>query len=141
MRRLRKIRVIRGSQKLRACPVVIDDADGMHSLGARPVARRAMSLVELLAIVAMIGVLAAVVIVRIGSTSDDARGRACNVQRGNIEIQIQLYFRSEGAWPATNLADLGGQVAYFPEGLPSCPVDGSPYTMDATTHRIVGHDH
>jgi type II secretory pathway pseudopilin PulG len=100
-----------------------------------------MSIVELLAVVTIIGILAAVIVIRIQPQSDDVRARACNAQRGNIEIQIELYYRNQGAWPTTSLSDIGGNVQYFPEGLPDCPVDGSTYTIDASTHRVVGHNH
>ncbi len=103
--------------------------------------RRGFSLVELLAIVALIGILAAILLVRIGPPSAEVRARACNAQRGDIEIQVQLFHRNTGSWPAADLSDIGGQAAYFPEGLPTCPVDGSAYTIDPTTHHVVGHDH
>ena len=37
--------------------------------------------------------------------------------------------------------DIGTVDDYFPDGLPTCPVDGTSYTLDATTHFLVGHDH
>ena len=100
-----------------------------------------MSLIEMLAVIAVLGVVAVIVIPRFATQSDQAKGKACEVQKGNIEIQAQLWFRNKGAWPAADLSDIGADVSYFPEGLPTCPTDGSSYGFDATTQRVPGHDH
>jgi hypothetical protein len=42
----------------------------------------------------------------------------------------------KGAWPALDLTDIGADVNYFPGGLPTNPVDGSAYTVNATTHHV-----
>ena len=41
----------------------------------------------------------------------------------------------------TATRDIGANIEYFPEGLPSCPVDGSSYTFDSATETITGHNH
>ena len=43
--------------------------------------------------------------------------------------------------PLANLSDVGGDINYFPEGLPLCPVDSSAYTIDNTTGLVIGHNH
>lgn len=103
----------------------------------------ALSLVELLAVVAIIGVLAAVAISRIVASSDESRRQACFAIQGDIELQVQLYYRNQNTWPATDLSDMQppATYAYFPDGTPTCPVDGSPYSIDAATHEVVGHSH
>jgi hypothetical protein len=34
------------------------------------------------------------------------------------------------------LSDIGGNVNYFPDGMPTTPVDRSACTLNATTHRV-----
>jgi prepilin-type N-terminal cleavage/methylation domain-containing protein len=101
----------------------------------------AFSLVELLAAVTVLAVLAVMVIPRIVGSATDASNSACHVNQGEIEIQAQLWYRNTDAWPAADLGDIGSDPDYFPEGLPTCPVDGTPYTLDPVTHEVVGHDH
>ena len=61
--------------------------------------------------------------------------------KATSKCRSQLWYRNKSAWPAANLADIGADMAYFPEGLPTCPVDGSAYTFDTSTHRATGHTH
>lgn len=103
--------------------------------------RRGLSLLELLAVVAILGVLAVVVIPRLGSGAHESKRQSCHVQRSVIEIQATLWRRERGAWPQSDLADVGADQAFFPEGLPTCPVDGSAYTFDASSGRVTGHGH
>lgn len=103
--------------------------------------QRAFSLLEMLAVVAILGLLAAVVLANFSSTSNTAKKRACYVTKGEIELQVRLWYRDKGSWPQNNLSNIGADTGYFPEGLPTCPVDGTAYTIDGTTHRVVGHTH
>ena len=107
----------------------------------RKSARHGVSLLQLLAVVAILGVLSAVVLHRVFLPRDTVRQNACYVLKGQIELQTQLWFRQQGSWPATDLSDIGTDPDYFPEGLPICPVDGSAYSLDSNTHRVMGHIH
>ena len=102
--------------------------------------QRAFSLLEVLAVVTILGILAALVIPRLAGSTEEADRNACFVNQGDIEIQAHLWRRHNGVWPAASLNDIGGDDQYFPEGLPTCPVDGSAYTIDATG-QVVGHTH
>lgn len=103
--------------------------------------RDGFTLLELLAVVAILGIIASVVVPRLGNQSQKTKATACDVQRGNIEVQAQLWFRNRARWPARDLSDIGDTADYFPDGLPVCPVDGSPYSFDASSERVVAHDH
>jgi hypothetical protein len=46
------------------------------------------------------------------------------------------YYIDNNAWPATNLSDIGANVNYFPDGLPTNPIDGTAYSLNTTTHRV-----
>ena len=103
--------------------------------------RSGFSLLELLAVVTLIGILAVIVIPRFSNQSMNAKRNACTVNKHNIEVQCQLWMRQKNASPRTDLMDIGADQVYFPEGVPTCPVDNSPYTIDGTTQRVIGHTH
>jgi prepilin-type N-terminal cleavage/methylation domain-containing protein len=103
--------------------------------------RRAFSLVELMAVVAILGVLAALIVPRVLGHHDSAKRSACLANQAEIELQVKLWRRNTGAYPAANLSNIGANISYFPEGLPTCPVDGSAYTIDTTSGLVIGHTH
>jgi prepilin-type N-terminal cleavage/methylation domain-containing protein len=104
------------------------------------VCRKGLSMLEMLACVAILGVLVALVVPRLHSGAKDCKAEACRVHQRTIEIQALLWKRQQGGWPASNLSDLGSSPTYFPEGLPVCPVDESAYTLNSNG-RIIGHSH
>lgn len=112
-------------------------------LAQRPAAcrHRAFSIIELLAVVTILGVLAAILIPRASSQIDNTKREACQLNKGEVEVQAQLWKRNTGSLPASNLATIGADLGYFPEGLPTCPVDGTAYTIDTTTGKVIGHTH
>jgi len=97
------------------------------------------SLMELLAVVTILGIIAALVLPRIVVSNDQAKEKACLHNRAEINISVEEYYIHNGAWPANNLSDIGADINYFPGGLPTCPVSGNAYTVDPTTHRVNGH--
>ena len=104
------------------------------------------SLIEMLAVLTVLGVVAALVVPRVFVNKATTNKNACQTHCRHIEIQVQLWKRQHGAWPANDLSNMlpssaPSQYDYFPDGLPVCPVDGSPYTIDATTREVVGHQH
>lgn len=101
----------------------------------------AFSLVELMGTLAILGLLAAIIVPRIAGGDEQSKIAACEALKGNIEVQVELWLHSTGSWPAANLANIGSDLIYFPQGLPVCPVDGSSYTIDAVTGRVMGHTH
>lgn len=102
--------------------------------------RRGFSLLELMAVTAVLGVVAAIVVSRLSAGSTASKRGACETQQGNIEVQAEIWRHNTGAWPAADLANIGGNVGYFPAGVPTCPVEGTAYTIDSAG-RVVGHAH
>lgn len=103
--------------------------------------RSGFSLLEILAVVTIVGILAVVVLARISESAANAKKNACYVHKGNIEVQVQRWYRTKASWPDLNLANIGSENAYFSDGLPTCTVDGTSYTLDAATHHVSGHNH
>lgn len=102
--------------------------------------RCAFTLLELVCALTIIGILATVGCPRATKGQVEAKSAACQTHCGNIEIQAELWRHNTGAWPATNLSNIGASNAYFPAGLPTCPVDGSAYSINSAG-RVTGHNH
>jgi len=103
--------------------------------------RNGFSLVELMAAAVILAIVAAYIIPRVGDYVATANKNACSTNRGDIELQVKLWHRNHGSYPLANLSDVGADPTYFPQGLPTCPVDGTSYTIDTTTGLVVGHSH
>src|SRR6188472_1065563 len=98
--------------------------------------RRGFSLLELLAVVTILGIIAVVVIPRISVSSTTAKANANNQNKSEINGAVERWYFNNSAWPANNLSDIGADTNYFPNGVPTNPVDGSAYTLNAATHRV-----
>ena len=103
--------------------------------------RRGFSLLELTMVIMLLAILAWVALPRLLGNSLDTKKNTCYMNVRDIEVQAELWYRDNGTWPAVNLSDIGVDGGYFPDGLPNCPVDGTAYTLDGTTHRVSGHSH
>jgi prepilin-type N-terminal cleavage/methylation domain-containing protein len=99
------------------------------------------SLLEILAVVVLMGIVAMIAIPRFGKTSDSAKVTTCHINTGNIEVQASLWFRNKGTWPAGDLSDIFANPNYFPDGRTVCPLDGTSYSFDSTAEAVVGHSH
>jgi prepilin-type N-terminal cleavage/methylation domain-containing protein len=99
------------------------------------------SLMELMAALAILGVLATLVIPRVANHHATSGKAACDANQGDIELQVRLWKRVNGTYPAANLSDIGASTTYFPSTVPVCPVDGTPYTISTTTGLVTGHTH
>ncbi len=103
--------------------------------------RRGFTLTELMAVLALLGLLAALIVPRVVGHYDSANRAACDLNQGEIELQVKLWRRNHGASPAADLSNIGADPSYFPDGLPTCPVDGSAYTINTTSGTVIGHTH
>ena len=103
--------------------------------------RRGFSLMELLAVVTILGIIAAIIVPRVANSSETAKQRTCVYNVGHIHSAVERYRDATGSWPSANLVELDGALDYFPDGIPPCPVSGAAYTLDVTggLYRVDGH--
>ena len=102
----------------------------------RGLKKRGFSLLELLAVVTILGIIAAIIVPRVTVSSATAKTKVRDHHKATINAAVERYFIDNNAWPANNLSDIGVNVNYFPDGLPANPIDGTAYTLNATTHRV-----
>ena len=98
--------------------------------------RKGFSLMELLAVVTILGIIAAIIVPRVTVSSDTAKQKVSSHNKATINSAVERYYVDQGSWPANDLSDIGADPNYFPEGVPTNPVDGSAYTLNAATHRV-----
>ena len=99
--------------------------------------RSGFSLMELLAVVTILGIIAAMVVPRVSSSSTTSKQKVHAHNKATINAAVERYFVELGTWPANDLSDIGANTSYFPDGLPANPVNpGTPYSIDATKHRV-----
>jgi prepilin-type N-terminal cleavage/methylation domain-containing protein len=98
--------------------------------------RFGFSLLELLAVVTILGIIAVVVIPRISVSSGTAKANANIQNKSEINSAVERWYFNSGTWPKNDLSDIGADSSYFPNGLPANPVDASAYALDGTTHRV-----
>jgi general secretion pathway protein G len=67
--------------------------------------QKGFTLVELLVVIVILGILAAVVVFAVGGSTDDAKSSACNSERSTVEAAIEAYRAKTGDYPA-NMAAL-----------------------------------
>ncbi len=94
------------------------------------------SLMELLAVVTILGIIAAIIVPRISTSSDTAKQKVRNHHAATINAAVERWYIDKNSWPADNLTDIGADVNYFPEGLPLNPFEGGAYALNTTTKRV-----
>lgn len=98
--------------------------------------RYGFSLMELLAVVTILGIIAAIIVPRVTVSSDTAKTKVSSHHKATINAAVERWYIEKGAWPANDLSDIGADVNYFPDGIPVNPVDSSAYSLNATTHHV-----
>ncbi len=93
------------------------------------------SLLELLAVVTILGIIAVVVIPRISISSAKAKEEADRQNKSEINSSVERWYFEKGTWPKDDLSDIGADTDYFPSGIPKNPATGAAYSLNATTHR------
>ncbi len=99
--------------------------------------RSAFSLLEALAVVVILGIIALVVVSRINFSSAIAKENSCFQNKAEINAAVERYrFENDSLPNNINALDV---PAYFPGGVPNCPVSGGNYVLFGATKRVSGH--
>ena len=98
--------------------------------------RAGFSLMELLAVVTILGIIAAIIVPRVAISSDTAKAKVNSHNKATINAAVERWYIEKGTWPANNLSDIGADTSYFPEGVPVNPTNNAAYSLNATTHRV-----
>jgi prepilin-type N-terminal cleavage/methylation domain-containing protein len=98
--------------------------------------RAGFSLMELLAVVTILGIIAAIIVPRVTVSSDTAKQKVNAHNKATINAAVERWYIEKGTWPADNLADIGADANYFPDGIPTNPINGNAYQLNTTTHRV-----
>lgn len=110
---------------------------GLPTMSKKQNRRSAFSLLELLAVVTILGVIAVVVVPRISTSSDRAKQEVNRQNMAEINSAVERWYFEKGSWPSPDLSDIGADPGYFPEGIPVNPVSGATYSLDKTTFRVI----
>ena len=85
------------------------------------------TLLEILAVLAIVGILAALAIPRFILSTTVAEGEVCAANRGTIALQYEKYNYDTGGYPT--YAVLSANTNYFPQGAPQCPDSTGAYSI------------
>jgi prepilin-type N-terminal cleavage/methylation domain-containing protein len=66
--------------------------------------QKGFTLVELLVVIVILGILAAVVVFAVGGSTEKAQTNACKAEKSAVETAVEAYRASEGEYPANTAA-------------------------------------
>lgn len=89
-----------------------------------------------MAIITILGIIAAIVVPRLTITKEATLKRMDHRNKAEINAAVERWYVEKGSWPQDDLKDIGADPAFFPQGLPTRPANGSPYGLNPATHRV-----
>jgi len=96
--------------------------------------QKGYALLELLLVVILLGILAAMAVPRLVTSRDETQLRSCQHNMHALNAAIEEYHFYNDDWP--NLTDITANTSFFPDGPPVCTASGAFYSINAE-HRIV----
>ncbi len=97
------------------------------------------SLLELLAVVTILGIIAAIIVPRVTVSTSTAKEKVRDHQMATINAAIERFYIDTGDFPTPTEftgTGFGQNVSYFPDSIPVNPVTTSAYSYNTTTHRV-----
>jgi len=103
--------------------------------------KKGFTLVELMVVVIILGILVAIAIPIYNNVTGDAQKKACAANERTLEGAVAMYQAANGGKMPDNL-DLNELVTKgFIEAVPTCPVDGTSYTLKSNGTVSCGGSH
>ncbi|HJN12539.1 MAG TPA: type II secretion system protein [Pirellulaceae bacterium] len=96
--------------------------------------RRGFSLLELLAVVTIMGIIAAIVVPRLTYSTTTAKQNGELQYRGDLNNAIEKYYFDRSAFPPD--LDTLYTDGYYPAPIPNNPVTNVPFVLDPATNRV-----
>jgi len=96
--------------------------------------RRGFSLLDLLAVVTIMGIIAAVVIPRFTFSTNTAKENGELQYRGDLNNAIERYHWDKSAYPSS--LDVLYTEGYYPVPIPNSPVTNIKFELDPATNRV-----
>ncbi|MFO7899824.1 MAG: prepilin-type N-terminal cleavage/methylation domain-containing protein [Planctomycetota bacterium] len=103
--------------------------------------RDAFTLMELVVVIVILGILAAVAVPKYVDMSDTAEANTCKANRAAIKSACTMYYASAAANGSPGYPSTYDDSDLYSDGtVPTCPSGGS-YTYDDTTGTVTCSEH
>jgi prepilin-type N-terminal cleavage/methylation domain-containing protein len=90
-----------------------------EDFGQKNLLQKGFTLVELLVVIVILGILAAVVVFAVGGSTKDAKDSACKADRATAETAVEAYTAKHEGTPPASWGDLTGGSSPLLKSTPS----------------------
>src|SRR5690349_8042050 len=92
--------------------------------------------IEFCAVATIVSIMAAIVVPRVVVSEEVAKATLRDHYVATLNAAVERFHEEHGTWPAVDLNEIAADAARFPDGLPTDPVSGGPFTLNLQTHEV-----